>query len=166
MERDRKSSAPPLVETGSVEDKGGNSNSDGEETDFTLSSDVEDVEPVPDRPVAPTFSLGGIAAGARAAQKRGAKRKAVAAKSEPGGDIADVASVVQNDEATALAIQHDTLLRQVARALDAAPVCLCGLLPDRTFVDNAKVGHQLKGVPWPGQCEVCLTSPTSQKTRQ
>ena len=111
---------------------------------------VDDAVQQPVAPAAPAFSLGALAATgptrAKAKAKNSAKR-AKLAEQEDDDSVVDVDTTGDSDEVWQ-AIQHDTLLMQVAKGLDAAPNCLLGLLPSRTFEDGQKVGKQLRGVFW------------------
>ena len=76
-------------------------------------------------------------------RKRQLPKKA-AKKAEEEEEVYDAGDDVE-ESAVHTAIKDDMLLKQVARALDSAPPCLLGLLPDVVF--EKKVGHQIRGVP-------------------
>lgn len=99
---------------------------------------------IPEGPAAPTFSLGALATTESAPKKKAASKKAAAKKAEEEDEVFDAGDDA-DESAVHTAIKDDMLLKQVARALDSAPPCLLGLLPDVVF--EKKVGHQIRGVP-------------------
>lgn len=121
-------------------------------------SDDEPLSAVANVPIpGPRFSLGGLVPVAPAAKKKGtAKKKAKKPETDNEFDtgsgtpgVVDVTTEATSQEVEdAIERTRDVLLKQVVRALDSAPPCLLGLLPETTFKLNQKVGHQLKGATW------------------
>lgn len=129
---------------------------EGDEKDEASGSDESEADEeeamseivVPSGPSVPTFQLSSLAEGALAPKK---KAKPRAKPKDDEDDIVDCGDTDGGDEVWQ-EIQSDVLLQQVAKALGdrlggAAPNCLVGLLPTKTFEESAKVGHQLRGVP-------------------
>ena len=115
----------------------------------------DDAAELPEEPVVPTFSLGALATdGSRKAAKAAPKKKSKGGGKGPDkSDLDAVHEIGAEGEIASKevleAIENDTLLRQVVKALSGeAPSSLLGLLTSRAFADASKVGYKLKGESW------------------
>ena len=52
-------------------------------------------------------------------------------------------------------IGDDMVLKQILKGLDGPQVCLAGLIPRKVLQEQQRVGHQIKGAPWPFKPSTC-----------